>query len=107
MGHGFGPLLNGHEGLHGFSNNIPLVPGHVIINDPGFCAFLAQLVTQYPSLTESPMPDLEGRWGMRIESALVVRRVKVCENSSPLPVRLSDGLNVDQERVQRRYLAWT
>ncbi|EIW83367.1 Creatinase aminopeptidase [Coniophora puteana RWD-64-598 SS2] len=55
-GHGVGAFLNVHEGPHGFSNAIPLVPGHVITNEPGFY--------------------LEGRWGMRIESALVVRRVK-------------------------------
>lgn len=43
--------------------------------------------------------DLEGRWGMRIESALVVRRVKVCQlPSSPLPQRV-DGTNEDQGRV--------
>jgi len=55
-GHGFGSFLNVHEGPHGFSSNIPLVPGHVITNEPGFY--------------------LEGKWGMRIESALAVRRVK-------------------------------
>jgi Xaa-Pro aminopeptidase len=105
-GHGFGSFLNVHEGPHGFSSHIPLVPGHVITNEPGFCAFPAQLITQYPLLTESSVSDLEGRWGMRIESALVVRRVKVCQlPSSPL-VRHSDGVNVDQGRVQRRYLAW-
>ncbi|KAF9227076.1 Creatinase/aminopeptidase [Gyrodon lividus] len=55
-GHGFGSFLNVHEGPHGFSSSVPLVPGHVITNEPGFY--------------------LEGRWGMRIESALAVRRVK-------------------------------
>ncbi|KAF9237430.1 Creatinase aminopeptidase [Melanogaster broomeanus] len=55
-GHGVGSFLNVHEGPHGFSNNVPLVPGHVITNEPGFY--------------------LEGKWGMRIESALAVRRVK-------------------------------
>ncbi|KAG8214168.1 Creatinase aminopeptidase [Butyriboletus roseoflavus] len=55
-GHGFGSFLNVHEGPHGFSSSVPLEPGHVITNEPGFY--------------------LEGRWGMRIESALVVRRVK-------------------------------
>ncbi|EGO00442.1 hypothetical protein SERLA73DRAFT_89439 [Serpula lacrymans var. lacrymans S7.3] len=55
-GHGFGSFLNVHEGPHGFSSSVPLVPGHVITNEPGFY--------------------LEGKWGMRIESALAVRRVK-------------------------------
>ncbi|KAG6333719.1 hypothetical protein ID866_5372 [Astraeus odoratus] len=55
-GHGFGSFLNVHEGPHGFASNVPLVPGHVITNEPGFY--------------------LEGKWGMRIESALCVRRVK-------------------------------
>ncbi|KAF8550637.1 Creatinase/aminopeptidase, partial [Imleria badia] len=55
-GHGFGSFLNVHEGPHGFSSHTALVPGHVITNEPGFY--------------------LEGKWGMRIESALVVRRVK-------------------------------
>ncbi|KAI6037564.1 Creatinase aminopeptidase [Pisolithus marmoratus] len=55
-GHGFGSFLNVHEGPHGFSSNVPLVPGHVITNEPGFY--------------------LEGKWGMRIESALCVRPVR-------------------------------
>lgn len=55
-GHGFGSFLNVHEGPHGFSSNVSLVPGHVITNEPGFY--------------------LEGKWGMRVESALCVRRVK-------------------------------
>lgn len=55
-GHGFGSFLNVHEGPHGFSSDVPLVPGHVITNEPGFY--------------------LEGQWGMRIESALAIRRVR-------------------------------
>ncbi|EAU90984.2 aminopeptidase-P [Coprinopsis cinerea okayama7 len=55
-GHGFGSFLTVHEGPHSFSSSVPLVPGHVITNEPGFYA--------------------KGKWGMRIESALVVRRVK-------------------------------
>ncbi|KAJ7122012.1 Creatinase aminopeptidase [Mycena crocata] len=55
-GHGFGSFLTVHEGPQGFSSSVPLVPGHVITNEPGFYS--------------------EGRWGMRIESALAVRRVK-------------------------------
>ncbi|KDR67798.1 hypothetical protein GALMADRAFT_257642 [Galerina marginata CBS 339.88] len=55
-GHGFGAFLSVHEGPHSFASNVPLVPGHVITNEPGFY--------------------LDGKWGMRIESALVVKRVK-------------------------------
>ncbi|KIJ99845.1 hypothetical protein K443DRAFT_101521 [Laccaria amethystina LaAM-08-1] len=55
-GHGFGSFLTVHEGPQGFSSSVPLVAGHVITNEPGFYN--------------------EGKWGMRIESALVVRRVK-------------------------------
>ena len=77
MGHGFDPFLNGHEGAHSSSSNIPLVPGHVIINAPGFCEFPTQSISQYPFplLTESSISDLEGGWGMCIKSALIVRRV--------------------------------
>ncbi|KAF8907938.1 peptidase M24, structural domain-containing protein [Gymnopilus junonius] len=55
-GHGFGAFLTVHEGPHSFASNVPLVPGHVITNEPGFY--------------------LEGQWGMRIESALLVKKVK-------------------------------
>ncbi|KAJ7762525.1 peptidase M24, structural domain-containing protein [Mycena metata] len=55
-GHGFGSFLTVHEGPHGFSSSVPLMPGNVITNEPGFYA--------------------DGRWGMRIESALAVRRIK-------------------------------
>ncbi|KAG8900170.1 hypothetical protein FRB99_006199 [Tulasnella sp. 403] len=55
-GHGVGSFLNVHEGPHGFSNHVPLRPGHVITNEPGFYK--------------------DGEWGIRIESAMVVRRVE-------------------------------
>ncbi|KAJ7803763.1 aminopeptidase-P [Mycena olivaceomarginata] len=55
-GHGFGSFLTVHEGSYGFSSPVPLMPGHVVTNEPGFY---------------SP-----GRFGMRIESALAVVRVK-------------------------------
>ncbi|KAF9455355.1 peptidase M24, structural domain-containing protein, partial [Collybia nuda] len=55
-GHGFGSFLTVHEGPQSFSSSIPLVQGHVITNEPGFYN--------------------EGKWGMRIESALAVRRVE-------------------------------
>ncbi|TFK24757.1 aminopeptidase-P [Coprinopsis marcescibilis] len=54
-GHGVGSFLTVHEGPHGFSSQVPLAPGHVVTNEPGFYS--------------------KGEWGMRIESALVVQRV--------------------------------
>lgn len=38
-GHGVGSFLSVHEGPHSFSNDVELVPGHVITNEPGFCAW--------------------------------------------------------------------
>ncbi|RPD54446.1 Creatinase/aminopeptidase [Lentinus tigrinus ALCF2SS1-7] len=55
-GHGFGSFLNVHEGPQSFSSDTVLVPGHVLTNEPGF----------YNA----------GKWGMRIESALAVCRIK-------------------------------
>ncbi|KAI0762185.1 Creatinase/aminopeptidase [Trametes elegans] len=55
-GHGVGSFLNVHEGPQSFTSDVPLVPGHVLTNEPGF----------YNA----------GKWGMRIESALVVRRAR-------------------------------
>ncbi|KZV73275.1 Creatinase/aminopeptidase [Peniophora sp. CONT] len=54
-GHSFGSYLSVHEGPHGFSSEVPLVPGHVITNEPA----------SYKS----------GHFGVRLESALVVRSV--------------------------------
>lgn len=36
-GHGFGSFLSVHEGPQGFSSDVPLEPGHVLTNEPGFC----------------------------------------------------------------------
>ncbi|KAF9806572.1 hypothetical protein IEO21_08640 [Rhodonia placenta] len=55
-GHGVGSFLTVHEGPQGFSSTVPLVPGHVVTNEPGF----------YKA----------GEWGVRIESALIVKRVR-------------------------------
>ncbi|KAG9044466.1 hypothetical protein FS837_008111 [Tulasnella sp. UAMH 9824] len=55
-GHGVGSFLNVHEGPHGFSNHVPLQPGHVITNEPGYYK--------------------DGEWGVRLESAMVVRKVQ-------------------------------
>ncbi|KAF8590921.1 Creatinase/aminopeptidase [Ramaria rubella] len=55
-GHGVGSFLNVSTSCpHGFGIDVPLEPGHILTNEPGFY--------------------LEGEWGVRIESALVVRRV--------------------------------
>jgi len=54
-GHGIGAFLNVHEGPHGFGMAVPLEIGNIITNEPGFYK--------------------EGFFGIRIESALVVKRV--------------------------------
>ncbi|EPS97203.1 hypothetical protein FOMPIDRAFT_38540 [Fomitopsis schrenkii] len=55
-GHGVGSFLTVHEGPQGFSSSVPLIPGHVVTNEPGFYR--------------------EGHFGMRLESCLVVQREK-------------------------------
>ncbi|KAG8718500.1 hypothetical protein FRC08_005144 [Ceratobasidium sp. 394] len=55
-GHGFGSFLSVHEVSHGFGLDVPLQVGHVITNEPGFYQ--------------------DGSFGIRIENALVVRKVK-------------------------------
>ncbi|KAK7043106.1 hypothetical protein VNI00_008460 [Paramarasmius palmivorus] len=55
-GHGFGSFLTVHEGPQGFSSAVPLQVGHVVTNEPGYYK--------------------EGKFGMRIESALAVRKFK-------------------------------
>ncbi|KAL6301281.1 Creatinase/aminopeptidase [Sparassis latifolia] len=61
-GHGVGAFLNVHEGPQGFSSTTPFVPGHVLTNEPGIYK--------------------EGHWGMRIESALFVKKVRT-KNERP------------------------
>ncbi|KAG5340300.1 hypothetical protein C0989_002193 [Termitomyces sp. Mn162] len=77
-GHGFGSFLTVHEGPHSFGNNVPLEPGYVITNEPGFCEFRffeAASLYEIPALNNLHT-DHEGKWGIRIESALAVKRVK-------------------------------
>lgn len=62
-GHGFGSFLNVHEGPQSFSSSTALEPGHVLTNEPGFYK--------------------EGDFGIRIESALYVKKVDV----SSIPMR--------------------
>lgn len=57
-GHGVGSFLNVHEGPHGISfrptsNEVPLLPGMVVTNEPGYYQ--------------------QGQFGIRIESVLVVK----------------------------------
>ncbi|THU88756.1 Creatinase/aminopeptidase [Dendrothele bispora CBS 962.96] len=56
-GHGFGTFLTVHEGIQSFSSNVPLAPGHVLTVEPGCYK--------------------EGKWGVRIESALVVTKANI------------------------------
>jgi Xaa-Pro aminopeptidase len=93
-----------HEGPHSFSSNIPLVPGHVITNEPGFCkfSFCFYILKKIYIDSFSIIKDLDGKWGVRIESALSVRRVKVSYflplismwllNPFPLPLRHAESL---------------
>jgi len=50
--------------------------------------------------------DLEGRWGMRIESALAVRRVKVRWYYITDPMASHGDRPPDKRRIQWRRLAW-
>ncbi|KAF9576450.1 hypothetical protein EC968_008745 [Mortierella alpina] len=59
-GHGVGAFLNVHEGPHGCGtriafNEVPLVPGMTLTNEPGYYE--------------------EGQFGIRIENVLLVRKV--------------------------------
>lgn len=73
-GHGFGAFLTVHEGEHGFNSNVPLMPGYVITNEPGFC--MSFVLFKPPKYLTSSSSDLKDRWGVRIESALIVRRIQ-------------------------------
>ncbi|KAG7089664.1 hypothetical protein E1B28_011324 [Marasmius oreades] len=55
-GHGFGSFLMTHEGPQGFGIDFPFVSGHVVTNEPGFYK--------------------PKEFGVRIESALLVKRVE-------------------------------
>lgn len=50
--------------------------------------------------------DLENRWGMRIESALAIRRVKVRWSYITGTVASHDDRHPDERRIQRGCLAW-
>lgn len=67
-----------HEGPQGLGtgNNVPLKPGHVLTNEPGYCMFSIYNRSLMVVLILVFL-DYEGHWGIRIESALVVRRVQV------------------------------
>ena len=65
-----------HEGPHSFSSDVPLVPGHVITNEPGYCEFFADCSFDF-KVTNMGFVDADGKWGMRVESALLVKKVRV------------------------------
>jgi Xaa-Pro aminopeptidase len=56
------------------------MPGHVVTNEPGFCTSLSDFslrARRSAAYLRLPITDSPGRFGMRIESALAVVRVKV------------------------------
>ncbi|KAG7089647.1 hypothetical protein E1B28_011309 [Marasmius oreades] len=59
-GHGFGSYMNVHEGPQGFGIHVPFRLGHVVTNEPGFY-----------------QPE---QFGVRIESSLVVKKVRTKGN---------------------------
>ncbi|KAF9959557.1 hypothetical protein BGZ72_009392 [Mortierella alpina] len=64
-GHGVGAFLNVHEGPHGCGtriayNDIPLVPGMTLTNEPGYYE--------------------DGKFGIRIENVMLVRKVDTPNN---------------------------
>ncbi|KAG0271524.1 hypothetical protein BGZ95_000656 [Linnemannia exigua] len=64
-GHGVGAFLNVHEGPHGCGtriayNDIPLVPGMTLTNEPGYYE--------------------DGKFGIRIENVMLVRKVDTLHN---------------------------
>lgn len=71
-GHGIGAFLNVHEGPHGFSSSsggasqpVALQPGMILSNEPGYYE--------------------EGQFGMRIESAMLVRQVQTHRDFGGVP----------------------
>lgn len=80
-GHGVGSFLTVHEGPQSFSSHAVLQPGHVLTNEPGFCTSSRELIVRLRwLLTCYAYTDKKGHWGIRIESAMVVRRVTVCSS---------------------------
>ncbi|KAI1782737.1 Creatinase/aminopeptidase [Ganoderma leucocontextum] len=80
-GHGFGSFLNVHEGPQSFSSDAVLIPGHVITNEPGF----------YNA----------GKWGMRIESALAVKRMK---RLTAVPIQTKMVREIMLSKEERQWL---
>ncbi|KAJ2975332.1 hypothetical protein NUW54_g11749 [Trametes sanguinea] len=74
-GHGVGSFLNVHEGPQSFSSDVPLQVGHVLTNEPGFCTSFSFGRRRDRADADGSHADNEGKWGIRIESALVVRKV--------------------------------
>ncbi len=64
-----------HEGAYSFSHEVPLKPNFTLTNEPGYCAYLLLRFVFF--FGADGLIDVAGKWGIRIESALVVRRVRV------------------------------
>ena len=75
-GHGVGSFLIVHEGFHSFSSDVPLVPGHVISNEPGYCKSNFLSVIFVALILYVKTIDKTGKFGIRIESVLLVRSVQ-------------------------------
>lgn len=75
-GHGVGAYLNVHEGPHSFTSSTPLEVGHVITNEPGYCESRPSTILTQHTDTRS-LTDKENQFGVRIESALFVKRIVV------------------------------
>ena len=82
---GYGPedgcgvgFPNMHEGPKSLFNNVTLVPGHVITNESGSCK---SLLVYIEGSHRSILLDMPGKFGIRIKSALTVRRVSVKSES--------------------------
>ena len=88
-GHGVGFCLGVHEGPHGFSNNVPLVPGMIITIEPGVYK--------------------ENRYGIRTENDVVVVEDKKVEDGQfyrfdmltwcPIDIRAMDPSLLNRDEI--------
>ena len=79
-------MLISSSGPHSFSATVPLEPGFVITNEPGYYK--------------------EGVFGIRIESALVVHRVEVSNLLAPPSNRLLTNVSQSKEAPGSTWLAF-
>lgn len=80
----------------------PMSPASV----SGFSSFPLVVAYSRPETDNLLHTDLEGKWGMRIESALLVKKVKVCSYAlfTMRPARFLTS-STDTRRVQWGHLA--